>query len=204
MSHQPRVTKWTIALLAVALSVGLVPSVQAQQPEPDAAMKAMMAAWTAYATPGEAHKRLAKRVGAWSVKVKFWMAPGTEPQLSDGTSEITAIMGGRYLVEKFRSQLLEGPFEGMSISGYDNIKKKYVSVWVDSMSTGILANEGSTDPGGKSMTFWGQTPDPVAGKYKKTRAVETTIDEKSFRFQSYDIGPDGKEFLAMEMVYART
>ena len=45
-------------------------------------------------------------------------------------------MGGRYLHGMFKGTAMGQPFEGASVSGYDNTKKKYFNVWVDSMSTG--------------------------------------------------------------------
>src|SRR5262245_57964290 len=90
--------------------------------EPDQA--AMMAAMEKYATPGENHAHLKALVGSWTATVKFWMAPGAPAQESTATSECKLIMGDRYLQEEVRGSFGGMPFQGMGLTGYDNLKKK--------------------------------------------------------------------------------
>jgi hypothetical protein len=59
-----------------------------------------MKAWMEYMTPGKVHENLAKGVGEWKSIIKFWMAPGTEPQISEGSAVSEMILGGRYLQSK--------------------------------------------------------------------------------------------------------
>jgi hypothetical protein len=63
--------------------------------------------------------------------------------------------------------------------------------------------EGTADASGKVFTYFGETPDPPAGKYVKSRAVVTIIDSNTRKFESFGPGPDGKEFKMMEMLYTR-
>ena len=35
------------------------------------------------------------------------------------------------------------PFSGVGIDGYDNLRKKYVTTWIDTMGTGIFSMEGT-------------------------------------------------------------
>jgi hypothetical protein len=191
--------------LAVAL-VAVVSVAVAQEPaqETSPEMQAMMEAWEKMATPGEPHKMLAKREGEWAVTARFWFSPDAPPQESKGSSVITGIMGSRYLLEKFASQMPDGsPFHGMGIGGFDNLKKKYVAAWIDDMSTGIMLSEGTPDAGGTVITYVGEGPDPMTGGFKLFRAVETTIDDDTRRFETFEKGPDGKEFRSMELLYTR-
>lgn len=166
-------------------------------------MQAMMAAYEQYGAPGAPHKGLARRVGTWKVQARFWMTPGSLPQISEGTSEISLIMDGRYVMERFEMKTSDGPFHGLGIVGYDNIKKRYQSIWVDAMSTGIMAAEGPGDPDARTIEYTGQEPDPVSHAYRPYRSVETQLDDNTRRLETFEASPDGKEFKAMELFYRR-
>ena len=94
------------------------------------------------------------------------------------------------------------PFEGMQLMGYDNIKKKHVSVWIDSMSTGITQMEGTYDEATKTLTMTGQTDDPIAGP-TKMRSVTREVSKDKCVMEMYQTGPDGKEQKCMEVTYTR-
>jgi len=174
-----------------------------QQPEMDEAMKAMMAAWAEYAEVGVEHELMARSVGEWKVTVTFWPAPGAPPSVSEGAASVKTIMGGRYLFEEFHGATPDGPFEGLGVTGFDNIKKRFVSIWVDSMSTGIMRAEGTASEDGKVLSFTGESPDPVAGAYKQQRSTTTIIDDNTHRFEIFEKAPDGAEYRNMEILYER-
>ncbi len=169
----------------------------------DPAAQAAMKAWMDYGTPGPAHKELTSAVGTWKVATKMYQAPGAPPEESTATSEITSWWGGRYVVEKFEGTWAGTPFSGFSVNAYDNLKKKYIATWMDSMSTGLAVFEGGPDASGKVFTYHGEMPDPVAGKFVPSRTVVTLVDANHRRFESFGPGPDGKEFKMMEMLYTR-
>jgi hypothetical protein len=191
--------------VAVAFGLGLLASVPAaQQPsvqKPDE--KAMMDAWMKYATPGEAHKKLASSVGTWDVKVTTWMAPGAAPTISSGTSEVRPALGDRYLEERFRGDMMGQVFEGIGYTGYDNYKKQYVATWMDTMSTAVMVMTGTDGPGSTVMTFTGTMDDVTTGKPTKYRSVFTKKDADHHMHEMYAPGPDGKEFKTMELHYTR-
>src|SRR6185295_18628018 len=97
-------------------------------------------------------------VGNWTTHVKWWMAPGAPAQESDGTAQMSWAFGGRYLHEADTGTAMGMPFEGMGVTGYDNLKKKYVGSWIDSMGTGIMQSEGTYDPSKKTITYSMQGP----------------------------------------------
>ena len=58
---------------------------------------AMMKAWEAYATPGEAHKMLAMDDGNWEEDVTMWMKPDDpNPTKTKFTATSKMVLGGRY------------------------------------------------------------------------------------------------------------
>ncbi len=167
-------------------------------PKDDPATMKMMA----FATPGPSHKALDVKVGKWSAAVQMF-EPGSEPSRSTGTSEIKWAMGGRFLQETFTGEFMGQPFHGEGRIGYDNLKKKYVSSWLDDAGTGIYFSEGSFDAASKTFTFTGEMPDTNAGKYVKSHSTEKWVDNDHFTVHSYVPGPDGKDFLMMQLDYAR-
>ncbi len=189
---------------AVFLSAGIFAQETKGPPEISAEQQAMTEAFKSYSTPGEPHARLAKKAGDWNVAVKMWHTPDMEvPEESTATSCIKAIMGGRYIVEEVKGEAMGEPFEGLGIAGYDNITKKFVGVWVDTMNTGIIHSEGTPAQYGDIINFEGTHPDPLRGRYDKTRSVERTISDDKFIFTSYKTADDGREFKGMELTYTR-
>lgn len=134
----------------------------------------MMEKWKEFATPNENHKVLDTLVGSWDHTVKWWMSPGGNPEESKGTSEIKWIMGGRYLQQLVQGTSMGQPFEGMGITGYDNAKKEYNSIWIDNMGTGIMMTTGNYDPNTKTLTELGKYTDPIEGQ-KVIRGVTKSL-----------------------------
>ncbi|MCH8005888.1 MAG: DUF1579 domain-containing protein [Planctomycetes bacterium] len=189
---------------AVFLSAGMFAQETKGPPKMSAEDQAMMEAYKSYGTPGEPHARLVKKAGNWNIAVKMWHSPDMEvPEESTATSRIKAIMGGRYILEKVKGEAMGMPFEGLGISGYDNLTKKFIGVWVDTMSTGIIHSEGTPAQYGDIINFEGTHPDPLRGKYVKSRSVERTISDDKFIFTSYKTSDDGREFKGMELTYTR-
>jgi hypothetical protein len=165
--------------------------------------KEMMEKWMAFCKPGAMHEMLKRRVGKWDTVVRMWPAPGAPAQETKGTSEFKAIMGDRYVAEDHQS-IWEGmPFTGMGIHGYDNLKKTFVSFWMDNMGTGFMVSEGTANADGKQIVYYGDAPDMMTGHYKPIKMIERMVDEKSWRFEMYEAGPDGLEYKHFECVYTR-
>ena len=195
---------WCALVNVVTLLVLGVPALgQEATPAKEDPMQATMAAYARYAEIGEPHRQFRQRAGTWDVTVRMWPAPGAPAEESKGVSECSLIMGDRYVLEKLESTALGQPFSGLGLLGFDNIKKKYVAVWIDSMSTGIMTSEGTPAADGKSVEYIGDLPDPVANKYRQQRAVEYEDDADHRRMEAFDVGPDGKLFRSMEMLYVR-
>jgi len=164
-------------------------------PEMEAMTKAM--------TPGEQHKHLARLAGDWAFTSKAWMAPGAPPAESSGTMHGETILGGRYVQSVWQGNMMGMAFEGHGTNGYDNVGKKYVSTWVDNMSTGIMYSTGSCDGDGKKCEEKGSMMDPMTGKESYMRSVTSWTGSDSFVMEMYGPDPSGKEFKWMEMSVKR-
>lgn len=164
-------------------------------------MKAMIE----YATPGKMHEILASWNGTWNSESTFWDYEGAPSQKSTGTAVNSMIIGGHYQSSKHTGNMMGMPFEGMSITGYDNAKKQFVSTWIDNWGTGIMNMSGTWDEATKTMTLTGTMPDICRpGKECSLKEVFTVIDNNTQNMVMY--GPDpntGKEFKVMEMKMSR-
>lgn len=189
------------ALIAVVLSMLMSVSMFAQQDGGDQAE--MMKAWENYMKPGEAHKMMAKAEGKWKTTTKYWMAPGGEPQVSEGEAHAEMIFGGRYLQTNYHGKAMGMPFEGFSLEGYDNAKGVYQTIWVDNMGTGITMAEGVYDADAKEYVMHGTYVNPQTKEDVKYTNKVRIISDDEFVFEMYMHGPDGSEFKTMEMLHER-
>jgi hypothetical protein len=162
-------------------------------------------AWMDYATPGEMQKMLAKSDGNWIGETKMWMKNGSQPMMSKSEATNKMVFDGRYQMSTHKGDMMGMPFEGISIVGYDNSKKKFVSSWIDNMGTGIMNMEGIWNASTKSIEFKGKMTDPSRpGKDCNVREIYTFVDDNTQKMEMY--GPDaktGKEFKTMEINYTR-
>jgi hypothetical protein len=164
--------------------------------------EAMMELWKQLGTPGEPHKLFATLAGSWTTTTKEWMEPGKPPMESSGTAEMKMLLDGRFLYQEFNGQMMGQPFNGIGIDAYDNMTKKYVTAWMDSMGTGIFLMEGTASADGKTITLRGSHPEPGGGKMTH-RAVWKIIDANTQTFDMYGAHHGQKEMKVLEISYQR-
>jgi hypothetical protein len=164
--------------------------------------QAMMEVYQKLATPGEPHKQLASLAGSWTTQTKEWMEPGKPPSESTGSVEMKMLLDGRFLQQEFNGNMMGQPFSGIGITGYDNLRKHYVSNWIDTMGTGIFSMEGTASADGKAITLKGQDAELEGGQMTH-RAVWKIVDSNTQTFDMYGTHKGGKEMKVMEIVYTR-
>lgn len=174
-------------------------------------MEKMMAQMMELSKPGENHKLLGELAGTWNFTVKMWMDPSSStPEESKGTATRREMMGGRFYIMDVTGKMdMPGPdgkkksmeFKGMSIEGYDNVKKKFTSAWIDNMGTMILTSEGTYDAATKSFTYNAEC-DMMPGMHVKIREVIKIVDKDHHNFEWYE-DRGGKEVKTMEIAYTR-
>ena len=146
--------------------------------------------------PGPEFDILKGMEGTWEATIKVG------GQDSKGTMTYKMGMGGLWLMSKFEGEFMGQKFEGHGMDSYDANKKKYVSVWVDSMSTSPLVMEGTFDPAEKKISLEGMGPG-MDGKPAKSSMV-TELKGKDEMFSSMSgPGPDGKQAVMMTITYKR-
>jgi hypothetical protein len=164
---------------------------------------AEMEAWLKYSTPGEGHKVLEPLAGEWTTASQMWMQPGAPPMTSTGQSTTQWVLGGRFLQQNYKGDMMGQPFEGLGFLGYDIYKQKYTSVWMDSAGTMTVVGYGTYDPAQKTLTITGEMDDVVKGKATPYRMVYRDMTADGHVLEMYSSDSDGKEFKAFEMVHTR-
>jgi hypothetical protein len=147
------------------------------------------------AKPGPEQEALKKFEGHWDATVSVG---GGE---SKGTAEYKIGLGGLWLLLHFKGDFAGAPFEGRGATGYDPNKKKYVSSWIDSMSSQMLLLEGNFDKDGHTYTEVGEGMGE-GGKLQKMKSVYEFKGDDKFVFTMYTVA-DGKDQQMMQITYTR-
>jgi Protein of unknown function (DUF1579) len=192
----------TVALL-FGCAIGLTAQDKSKKPAGPPDEKAMMEAMQKAATPGDAHKKLEPLVGTFDTSVRMWMDPSKPPEDSAGTTVNSWVLGNRYIEQKYEGTFMGEPFNGIGFTGYDNVQKKYVGTWMDTLSTGMMDSTGTADASGKSFTMKSTMWDPATGKANTVDTKMTIADNDHHTFEMWAKGPDGKKLKMMEIKYTR-
>jgi hypothetical protein len=165
---------------------------------------AAMKAWMNFSTPGAMHKLLASANGQWKGNITMWEKPGAPPQKSIGSCVNSMILGGRYQQSVNKGNMMGMPFEGMSIVGYDNGRKEFVSNWIDNFGTGVMQMSGTYDSTTKTIHFKGTTTDPITGKPTNVKEDFTFNEDGSQLMEMYGSQTAGSpEFKMMEIKFTK-
>lgn len=148
--------------VAAAVALMALPTVRAQEPP----------------KPGPEHEMLKKFEGKWDTTMKM---AGTE---SKGVCTYKMDLGGLWLTSTFEGEVFGSKFTGKGYDSYDANKKKYVGVWIDSMSTSPLNMEGTYDKETKKLTMAGEGTGE-GGKKVKHKTVTEWKDEDTVNFAMY-------------------
>jgi hypothetical protein len=168
------------ALLAVVVAVvGTVASLAQELPK-----------------PGPEHARLKEFVGTWDAVMEM------AGQKTNATATYKSICDGMWLASDFEGDLGGLKFVGHGLDGYNQHKKKYVGLWVDSMNSAPLQMEGDVDPKTRLIVMSGESVGPD-GKPQKFKTTTEHKDKDHFMFKMYMVQPDGKEELAFTIAYTR-
>jgi hypothetical protein len=147
------------------------------------------------AKPGPEHVKLQELEGNWDAVMDMM------GQKTRCTATYKAICGGMWLASDFQGEVAGMKFQGHGLDGYDQTKKKYVGIWVDSMGSAPLNMEGGIDPQSKLLVMTGATLE-AGGKVQKYKTTTDIKDKDHFTFKMYMVD-DGKDQLAFTIEYTR-
>lgn len=179
-------------------------AVPAGMPKMNEQEMAMMQEYMKIASPSEHHKRLEPFVGKWNAVSKVYMGgPGSQPMESTGTTERKWVLGGRFVMEEHKGQMMGMPHEGIGMIGYDNYRNMYTGSWCDNMGTHILAFKGMADPTGKVFTYYGDMDEATMKVVGRTvKYVTKLIDNDKHTFEIYDLHA-GDNYKVVEITFTR-
>jgi hypothetical protein len=191
------------ALVMVGALIAGLALANEKAPKFDPAMEEMMKKAEAACTPGPAHQALEPLVGDWNAEVKTWMAPDAPPTISKGTAKSTWALKGRFVQQEFSGEFMGQPFHGIGFTGYDNVREKYRSFWIDDMSTTMVMSEGDPDGDGKIITLGGDYACAMTGdKHKTTTQIYRILSRDKHVFEMHDPAR-GDNSKVMEITYSR-
>jgi len=156
------------------------------------------------ASPDKNHRNFKSVRGMYEQTIKWWRAPGSEPDESTSLADAEWILEQRFMQLQFKGKWLEKSFEAVLILGYDKAAEQYTAVWMDTLGTRTLFSRGTLDESGQAITVQGEYLDPGSGATIKTRAVMQLPDKKGeTTVQVYRTTPDGTEYKFLDIVSTR-
>lgn len=128
--------------------------------------------------PGPEHEMLKKWEGTWDLTMTM------EGNESKGTSTFKMELGGLWLSSTLECDLFGTKFQGKGLDTYDAKKKKFISVWADSMSTSPMTLEGTYDKKTQLLTMTGMADGPD-GKPVQHKTITQWKDDNTVEFTMY-------------------
>jgi hypothetical protein len=148
--------------------------------------------------PGPEHAELKKMEGTWDAVMKMAEVPAA----MKGVATYKMELDGLWLTSEFKMDDPAMKFTGRGLDTYDAARKKYVGIWVDSMSTSPMVMEGTFDEKTKTLTMTGEGPGQD-GKPQKFKITTKHVDDDHQNFEMFMVGADGKATSAFTIQYTR-
>lgn len=186
----------TVLATAAALRPQDKPAAGGMEDMDPAVMEKMMK----LAAPGDEHKELMKMAGEWEQEYKMRWGPDMPWMETKGTSEAKPLLGGRYVMETIKFDMMGMPMAGIQLLGYDNMKPEYISLWADSMSTWWVTSRGKKDANG--TTEMKGTMIDVAGERPFRMVIHSKSDDLH-EIEMYDTIPPAGEIKVMTITSKR-
>ncbi len=130
------------------------------------------------------------------------MDPAAKPEVNKGKASNKLIYGGRYLEMNYKGKAMGQPFEGQGIIGFDNLKRRYFSTWIDSMNTMLMLSEGTIGDDGKIITLDSNLTCPMTRQPMQAQDVVTIVDKNNYKYEMFEIR-GGEKIKHLEINYKR-
>jgi len=159
--------------------------------------------WAALSKPGATHRLLDSIVGDWDVTLTFWSDPRSAGKSSSGRSQISWVLGKRFIQEHFSGTIIGEEYRGIGIMGYDNGSRRFKTVWADSLNTALTTSYGSFDSDTNTLLLESEVYDPLLSGVKQVHSRLQIHSPDLYTFVMTDTSPEGQEFTSLEMRYQR-
>lgn len=148
-----------------------------------------MARWMQVNQPSAAHERLRELLGSYDVTMRMRGMDAGQPAMeSKGTSEVTWLVEGKWLLSKSHTDMFGQKIATTVILGYDNFKERYVWSSVDSLQTTLNTASGLFDRAGNDLTLWGTIDEPMTPEQdKQVKYVYRGFGQDTCTFEVHDM-----------------
>lgn len=163
----------------------------------------MQAGWAKASTPTKEHALLRQLAGTWKAKASWRMSPEQPAEVTPARTVNTMEYGGKFLKEVYTGKIMGKNFSGTGYVAYDTVAEKFVTTWMDSMSTALMVSKGRYNPETREITFYGKASCPFQKGPVKIRSVIRFVSPRQYDFEMYTPGAHGKEFLSLAIQYTK-
>lgn len=143
--------------------------------------------------------------GTWKAHVKMWMDPSADAMEWTGKMTNRLVLGGRFLEQDYAND--DGTFSGKGLMGFNTIENRWEGVWVDTMATFMMIDQGSYHAGSKTWTMHSEMRDPGSGHMMSKRSTLEVHADGSHTLAMYftpSAGAHaGQESKCMEILYTK-
>lgn len=141
--------------------------------------------------PTKEHQWLQQLQGQWRTENEMTMMPGQPPVKTTGTETVSTV-GGFWIKDAHKGEMMGQPFEGEMTLGYDRAKEQFVGTWVDSMTGQLWEYEGQLSDDGKQLTLRAEGMCPVRGKMTEFKDTVELLSPDHKVYTSQIKGDDGQ------------
>ncbi len=153
--------------------------------------------------PGAGQKLMEQFIGEWNV-VKTISPPGKDPVITSGTCSQTMMHGGKFLRSEFLFHEKDGTdTNGLGILGYEAKTDLFTSVWTDSRSTRMSLRQSQGKFDGTRIMLHSKALEGNPEARKSHTIAQLEEGGRKLVHRQYNPGPDGKEFVIMELMMTR-
>lgn len=179
----------------------------AARPAPALALPAFRKIIESGSPSADKNRVLAQLIGDWHSKEAFWAVPGVEPKWTAGVIRNQMTLDDRFLSSAFVGELDVGGnaamINGQGLIGYDNAKKSFTSVWVDTLTTSLMTGAGRYDPKTKAIVETGQFTNPLTGKEARFRSELKFTGDDDYKRTIFAVDKSGTETKLMEFDFSK-
>lgn len=142
--------------------------------------------------------------GKWKTTIRSWSdKAGGSPVESTGKVEFKTVLGGKFVHESASGKMATTDFSGIGYWGYNENRKKFTRVWMDSLTSMTIQSEGTIDNASQTITLYGRMDDKTSEQGDKMMRWELVLsDPKKITLKMFDLSIN-KDAKVLEIVYEK-
>lgn len=151
--------------------------------------------------PSPEHIWLDRNVGEWTIECAYHTIPGEDPIEVEGR-EVTERLGPFWVVGRFEADMMGTPIIGQTVTGYDPVKKVFVSTWKDNYTPFHYGFEGELNEDENALVLTGENYDPLRQGQSIYHSRTDYLNDKE-RVLGLSVESDDGQVAILEYRYTR-